>query len=88
MICFYTLFYNFVHIAFITAELPERTVVVRDGVMEVQPRGTKSTLPVLRKLRAVSITLLSLTRCARRPQGALARQARLNDSDATLHTRL
>lgn len=36
MICFYTLFYNFVHIAFITAGLPGRTVVVRDGVMEVQ----------------------------------------------------
>ncbi|KEA51641.1 hypothetical protein DT73_16725 [Mangrovibacter sp. MFB070] len=93
-----------------------------------------NNLPAQSQLRAVSITLLSLTRCARRPQGALApctpfcgrqnrrcadirltpaacsgtapsrlpasrrsacvlqaapaRQARLNDLEATPHTRL
>ncbi|OAT76383.1 hypothetical protein A9B99_08685 [Mangrovibacter phragmitis] len=36
----------------------------------------------------MSATLLPLTRCARRPQGAVARQARLNDLEATPHTRL
>ncbi|OAT79037.1 hypothetical protein A9B99_04930 [Mangrovibacter phragmitis] len=33
---------------------------------------SNSHLPVLSKLRAVSATLLPLTHCARRPQGALA----------------
>ncbi|KEA53035.1 hypothetical protein DT73_08855 [Mangrovibacter sp. MFB070] len=49
---------------------------------------SNSNLPAQSQLRAVSATLLLLTPCARRPQGALARQARLNDLEATPHTRL